>query len=98
APIFESSGGVTKVVVNADWVVLGGEAGAQFVALENKVMDNFNALKNAFMSWTPVLQDGGTALKVALTAWGIMSGTSTSPPSSPPTWPNAVGASTTKAK
>src|SRR5262249_48675467 len=27
APIFESSGGVTKVVVNADWVVLGGEAG-----------------------------------------------------------------------
>lgn len=41
---------------------------ANFVALANLVDQNFNALKTALTSWTPVPNDGGSALKVILTA------------------------------
>jgi hypothetical protein len=37
APIYQSAGGITKVVVKADMVYLGDEAGAKFVALADSV-------------------------------------------------------------
>jgi len=42
---------------------------AQFVALGNLVSAQLADLKSAINGWTPVPNDGGAALKVALTSW-----------------------------
>ena len=50
-------------------VSLGANTGSDdWVALASKVSDQLNALKNAVNAWTPVPNDGGAALKAALTA------------------------------
>jgi hypothetical protein len=41
----------------------------QFVALGNLVTAQLADLKSAINGWTPVPNDGGAALKVALTSW-----------------------------
>src|SRR5260221_3943082 len=46
-----------------------GAAGGNFVALSNLVSAQLAALKSAINGWTPVPNDGGAALKVALTSW-----------------------------
>jgi phage baseplate assembly protein V len=60
----------------ADLVHLGAKAGAEFVALAtktqtemNKIVSSVNALRTAISGWAPVAQDGGAALKAALTSW-----------------------------
>lgn len=59
--------GSASIRIKADGtVVLGGEQGAQLVALANKV----DALFKALLSAVPVTQDGGAALQTAVkTAW-----------------------------
>ncbi len=42
-----------------------GASAANFVALANKVDANFQAIVTMFSGWTPVVQDGGAALKAA---------------------------------
>lgn len=46
-----------------------GAAGGQFVALASLVTDQLADLKAAINNWTPVPNDGGAALKVALGTW-----------------------------
>lgn len=45
-----------------------GASPSDFVALGQPTLDRLNELKEAFMGWTPVAQDGGAALKTALTS------------------------------
>jgi hypothetical protein len=42
-----------------------GDITSKFVALAEKVNDNFEAIKDMFDSWLPVANDGGAALKTA---------------------------------
>lgn len=56
------------VHVKASTVELGAEGG-NFVALANLVGQQLADLKSAISGWTPVPNDGGAALKVALTTW-----------------------------
>ncbi len=55
----------SQIVLTGSQVQLGG--GAQFVALANKVKAWFDAFNAAVSGWTPVPNDGGAALKAALT-------------------------------
>jgi hypothetical protein len=48
-------------------VSVAGDADA--AALASKVEEQLNDLKTALNGWTPVANDGGAALKVALTTW-----------------------------
>lgn len=48
---------------------LGAKAPSSFVALATAVQSRLDALATAINGWTPVPNDGGSALKVALTAW-----------------------------
>lgn len=76
-----------RVAVGSDAVHLGvahGASGADAVALAGKVQQQLTALKNAIEAWTPVPQDGGAALKVALTTLFT-------------TWPGSVAAAKTRA-
>lgn len=50
-------------------LVIGNPLTAQAVALANLVTAQLDALKSAISGWTPVANDGGAALKVALGAW-----------------------------
>lgn len=61
---------------------------ANFAALANLVNQQLQALASVFSAWTPVPNDGGTALKTALTA--LISG--------PPSWPADVSSATVKIK
>jgi hypothetical protein len=60
----------------------------QFVALANLVQAQLQALADAIAGWTPVPNDGGAALKLALTA--LFTG--------PPAWPGSVAAEKLKAR
>jgi hypothetical protein len=42
----------------------------EFVALAQKVKTRLDALMTIFQAWTPVAQDGGSALKIALSSGG----------------------------
>lgn len=46
-----------------------GGPSAQLVALSNKVQAQFQSLKSAINGWTPVANDGGAALKTALSSF-----------------------------
>jgi len=46
-----------------------GDTGGDYAALAAKVDANFEALFDLFSDWTPMLNDGGTALKTLWTAW-----------------------------
>lgn len=58
---------------------------ADFVALAAKVLAQLNALKSAINGWTPVPNDGGAALKTALSSLFA-------------SWPASVAATTLKAE
>lgn len=85
-PSWKQGAAVTKLVMNGQTVILGAEAGAQFVALANLVDNRFAALANAFSTWVVVPNDGGAALKTLL---GTLAGTG---------WPASVAATKVKAK
>ncbi len=55
-----------KTVIKGTTVYIGDETGAQFIAMSNKVKAWFDAFNAAVSGWTPVPNDGGAALKVAL--------------------------------
>ena len=78
-PAFDLGFGIDKLVLTAGAVIMGAEGGAQLVALSNLVTSQLNALKAAIEGWTPVPNDGGAALKTALTALFL-------------TWPGSVAA------
>ena len=55
-------------------VINGGNLGGlinieQLTSNLNAIEDDINNLKNVMTSWTPAPQDGGAALKSAITAW-----------------------------
>lgn len=80
-------GGV-QVVVTRNTVELGGNPSnppTDFVAMAEKVLDQLNALKGIFSSWTPIAEDGGASLKLLLTPFLQ-------------TWPASVAAEIVKAK
>lgn len=52
APIFEGSGGVTKLVIRADQVHLADEAGSNFVALANLVDAELTKISTTLASLT----------------------------------------------
>lgn len=72
-----------QVKLKASTIELGN--GTDSVALASKVTSQLNALKSAINGWTPIANDGGAALKTALSA--LFS-----------TWPGSVGSATVKAK
>jgi hypothetical protein len=47
----------------------GSPAAAKLLALAEKVDQELNDLKSVFSGWSPVPNDGGAALKVAVTTW-----------------------------
>jgi hypothetical protein len=55
-------------------ITIGDKSGAQFVALANLVQGYLTKIEAAVAAWTPVLNDGGAALKVQLTTQGIGTG------------------------
>lgn len=55
------------VIAVGDGVLRVGSAGAPFVAGADKVDAQLDALKSAINGWTPAPNDGGAALKTALT-------------------------------
>lgn len=73
--------------LHAVCVPFGASAGqaVQFVALANLVTDQLTALKDAINGWTPVPNDGGAALKTALTSLFA-------------TWPGSVAATKLQAR
>jgi hypothetical protein len=79
-----ADGGV-QVHLRADTITVGDESGSDFVALAQKVLDQLTALKSAINGWIPQPNDGGNALKTALTALFA-------------TWPASVAATQAKAK
>lgn len=63
------TGGATAVKVDPNGTVnLGAAAGAAFIALASRVDAELTALKAVFNGWTPVPNDGGAALKTAMTS------------------------------
>ena len=55
-------------------VINGGGLGGlinieQLTGKLNAIEDDINSLKTAMVSWTPVAQDGGAALKTAISSW-----------------------------
>lgn len=48
---------------------LGADNATEFVALASTVTSQLAALKSAINGWAPVANDGGAALKTALTSW-----------------------------
>lgn len=77
-----------QVRVTGSEVHLGGDSGedvAQFAAMSNKVEDALSTLKSVFDGWTPVPQDGGAALKAALSTALV-------------NWPGSVAATKVKVK
>lgn len=80
---FSIEGSLT--VVTGDNVRLGARSATNPVALSVATNSNFDLLKTAFNSWTPVPGDGGAALKVLLTALLALP------------WPTSVSATKVKA-
>jgi hypothetical protein len=74
-----------SLVLQDDGTVIVGD-GAEFVALATKVLTELTALKAAILGWTPVPNDGGAALKTALTL--LFTG--------PPVWPGSVASEVLK--
>jgi len=66
APDFQMRHGLHPVVL--PFPSIEGQT-VQFVALGNLVQAQLADLKSAINGWTPVPNDGGAALKVALTSW-----------------------------
>lgn len=62
-----TSGHVTLAV--ADELRLGADDATDLVALGPAVTSQLSALKSAINGWVPVPNDGGAALKVALSSW-----------------------------
>jgi hypothetical protein len=60
--------GGPAIHIDASTVQLGA-AGGNFVALANLVTAQLADLKTTINNWTPVANDGGAALKVALGTW-----------------------------
>lgn len=79
--------GTGTITVGAGGVLRVSTAGgtADFVALATKVSTALTDLKNAINGWTPVPNDGGAALKAALSSLFA-------------TWPASVAATTLKAE
>lgn len=75
--------GDTELNIDKDKVEInGGDNGgliniADLVSHINTIEDDINNLKTAITGWTPVAQDGGSALKGAITAWANQSITKT---------------------
>lgn len=68
-------------------VTIGSDSGpAEFVATAERVLTELSSLADVFTNWTPVAQDGGAALKTALTTL-ISAG-----------WPHSVASATVKIK
>lgn len=65
----KANGDVVATPKAAQKVLLGDAAAAKHVALAEDVTARLDALATAINSWVPVPNDGGAALKVALTAW-----------------------------
>lgn len=71
---------------NPSIISIGSDNGAaDFAALASKVLSNLNALKTAINGWTPVPNDGGLALKTALSTLFA-------------TWPTSVASTTVEIK
>lgn len=64
-------GGSASIHLHNNEVRLGSDAGTglDFVALASKVNQQINNLRDAVATWTPVPNDGGAALKLALASW-----------------------------
>lgn len=65
----KANGDVVATPKAAQKVLLGDAAAAKHVALAEDVTARLDALAAAINGWVPVPNDGGAALKVALTAW-----------------------------
>jgi hypothetical protein len=81
--------GGPQIVLRAGTIEFGGSdlaPPADFVALASLVIANLTALKSAINGWTPVPNDGGAALKVALSALFAAP------------WPTSVGSAILKAE
>lgn len=74
-PAWTAGATVNELVLNATMAYIGAKGGANFIALANKVQNYLTALSSAINGWTPVPNDGGAALKAALSSAGIIGGT-----------------------
>lgn len=85
-----TAGSITgaRIHFRASTITAGDEAGAAFVAIAQKVFDNLETFLTTIVNWTPVPNDGGAALKVALLA--MFAG--------PPSWPVDMATTQFKAK
>lgn len=59
--------GAVPFAIPQGYIVIGDDSGSDFVALAAKVKAWFDAFNSAVSGWTPVSNDGGAALKSALT-------------------------------
>lgn len=75
--------GNTKVFADKDGIEMnGGNNGGIVISKKvadelNAVIQDLNTLKTLITGWVPVLQDGGGALKTALSTWGAQNLSST---------------------
>lgn len=67
--LLKANGNVVVVPSVAAKVLLGDAAASKRVALAEDVTARLDALKTAINAWTPVPNDGGAALKLALASW-----------------------------
>lgn len=67
--------GAVVVVKETDRIEIMGSANGGLVISDkakeqyNKIEQSLNDLKQVFIAWTPVSQDGGAALKTAIATW-----------------------------
>ena len=67
--------GDSTMVLSADGIVINGGSLGGMVKVEaladklNAIEQDLNTLKNVFSTWSPVAQDGGSALKAAAETW-----------------------------
>lgn len=89
-PELESTGSARRHGYYAVAVPLVARPGqtTDFVALAGLVLAQLEALRDAIAGWTPVPNDGGAALKTALTALFV----------GPPAWPASVAAEKLRAR
>ena len=70
--IGSDTNGSSRIVIKPGGEIDAGAAAAQFVAMANKAKTWLDAFVGAVTGWTPVSQDGGAALKAALTTANII--------------------------
>jgi hypothetical protein len=70
--IGSDSNGSSRIVIKPNGEIDAGAAAAQYVAMANKAKTWLDAFVGAVGGWTPVAQDGGAALKTALTTANII--------------------------